>query len=480
MNMYDLMHLRTIQITVRPRVREVSIECRWRKLVSVQESQEQLRIAARAKWHTSDVFSSTKKRGLATTVEARTFVDTLERILAAPPGNNFQIQKDIVHLNAALNETYPHMVFPDFGDFLETNYSDFHRLDKRKCAEDIACDLDRWGDLASETPVLSCPVDYCDDLESGCSGAGVDPGEPCEGTNVNALDERAVTGNIRWYCLDVPDNDGGGDERNNVHSPRYPAANDWEPDDEARTRGVIVWNHRDCANPDVRRVAVPLDGLFINGRRMPMHSEHPPEYNTAATFLNDAVRETLGSQHNRKCFFIVHASLNYAKSDVWRWREGLLLHEDEMRPLIVVGVLPWRALHEIRKVFAVFRYLDGEEVRECMIELLNDFRAELRVLIRAWNAGHPNQRWESRPIWDLWMRHQFTEMVRNAQERVSYWLDELESAWANENTPLAARVRSESSDINRLRNQIANRIRFPLDGLEEAMPVDDANDPIIQ
>jgi hypothetical protein len=115
-----------------------------------------------------------------------------------------------------------------------------------------------------------------------------------------------------------------------------------------------------------------------------------------------------------------------------------------------------------------------------MIELLNDFRAELRVLIRAWNAGHPNQRWESRPIWDLWMRHQFTEMVRNAQERVSYWLDELESAWANENTPLAARVRSESSDINRLRNQIANRIRFPLDGLEEAMPVDDANDPIIQ
>ncbi|KAG2000885.1 hypothetical protein GB937_010731, partial [Aspergillus fischeri] len=204
-------------------------------------------------WHTSDVFSSTKKRGLATVVEARTFVDTLERILAAPPGNNFQIQKDIVHLNAALNETYPHMVFPDFGDFLETNYSDFHRLDKRECAEDIACDLDRWDDLASETPVLSCPVDYCDELESGCSEAAVDPGEPCEGTNVNALDERAVTGNIRWYCMDVPDSDGGGADRNNVHSPRYPAADDWEPDDEVRTRGVILWNHRDCANPDVRR-----------------------------------------------------------------------------------------------------------------------------------------------------------------------------------------------------------------------------------
>jgi hypothetical protein len=214
-----------------------------------------------AEWHDNDPLITKKKR-TTDDMAARIFVKTTQRILEAP-FFTFEIEKDIVHYNEAVVPVFPNLEMPGFKDYLVGNYSDFYRKDKVQLSEEIACDLERWNDLASDEPVLSCPVDYCNDLGHGCTEEGADPATSCEG-----LTERANSGNQRWPCLQRADGTGY-----NLHSSRYPSAGDWDPDDETRTRGVILYNRPDCTSADVRRVFVPADGLIVNGRGMSMHSE---------------------------------------------------------------------------------------------------------------------------------------------------------------------------------------------------------------
>jgi hypothetical protein len=120
--------------------------------------------------------------------------------------------------------------------------------------------------------------------------------------------------------------------------------------------------------------------------------------------------------------------------------------------------------------------MDGEEVRDCIIEISNNFRHELRLVNRAWNVEHVTERFDARPVWDRWIRHHFERMVANAQQRITHWLDRLDARWANGDDRLSRRTRA---DISRLRGQVETRIRFRTDGLEDEMEVDDEFDPVI-
>ncbi|PKX97717.1 uncharacterized protein P174DRAFT_439469 [Aspergillus novofumigatus IBT 16806] len=126
---------------------------------------------------------------------------------------------------------------------------------------------------------------------------------------------------------------------------------------------------------------------------------------------------------------------------------------------------------------AVFEYFNIDEVNDCLVLILNNVRQQYRIANRAWNLQHPDQAFDVRPIWDLWVRHHFSEMVTYTRTRITYWLDRLDSRWTGISTFTATRA---LQDVQRIRNRLNTIVRLSTDGLASDIGDDSANDPPAQ
>lgn len=125
---------------------------------------------------------------------------------------------------------------------------------------------------------------------------------------------------------------------------------------------------------------------------------------------------------------------------------------------------PDQALSRLRSVLSVFRYLDAEEVRRCLVFQYNDIGNERWTVNQAWNAANPTQTFDIRPIWRRWIRNHIAGMIRTSTNFMNHWLDEMETQWQTQTNALGVRVQQ---DIQRLRAQVRNGvINIRLDGLD--------------
>jgi hypothetical protein len=180
--------------------------------------------------------------------------------------NTFEVQKAIVYVNDALDGKFDNLKFPDIKTFLEDFYPNYYRVDPDVIAEDIACNLERWDDLASDDPVLSCPPTVCDIRSGACDEDNIDPDEACfeTSTSLSERADRQTSGASRWYCIRLSRTDTS--DYNNVRSSRYNSNGDWLEGDAPRTRGVVLRNHGDCTSPSIEIVLIPVDGYSVQYR----------------------------------------------------------------------------------------------------------------------------------------------------------------------------------------------------------------------
>jgi GH18 family chitinase len=224
--------------------------------------------------------SSLSRRGVSKNTEAEEFVYYFAYGLGAVY-TTWDVAKAINYVNQALEGYYDNLKFPGIKDFVEEFYPNFYRLEPEVIARDIACDLDRWNDLASESPVLSCPVDTCALNPDYCDEELADPDEACFETSVDEssrdLVERArvrpVSGRSRWYCIRLR----RAGRNINIRSSQYSSNGDWLEGDGPRTRGVVLRNSGDCTDASVEIVFVPVTGFEFTYRgrtyRIATHSE---------------------------------------------------------------------------------------------------------------------------------------------------------------------------------------------------------------
>lgn len=116
---------------------------------------------------------------------------------------------------------------------------------------------------------------------------------------------------------------------------------------------------------------------------------------------------------------------------------------------------PDQALTRMRSVLAVFRYLDGEEVRRSLRFQYQDIGDARWIINQAWNQAHPTQAFDIRPIWRAWFRNHVNGMITTTTSWINRWLDTMETNWQGQTGALATRVRE---DIERLRAQVRNGV----------------------
>ncbi|GIJ91456.1 hypothetical protein Asppvi_010422 [Aspergillus pseudoviridinutans] len=425
-------------------------------------------------------------------------------ILSAAYYNSDLITSYISWWNDAVKDNYPNLQFPGFKSELEAQTENIYEDSLDELADDILCYPESYNDLANSRPILGCNlVDECTDGESDCSNEEWD--EKCN--EFPSLEKR---GPSRSYCF-LYNNQIGGSGQTTIRSSEYDSINEVPARSDIRLRGVVYRNRADCANSDLRVVYIAQDSY--NGRRM--HVEHIPELFTEGLFLSDIsygrldgntpnaftpvpagfvadawmnrpnvnaaiwgppiggrdtstpserIFEAYGSTDNVDCFFLLDHYLNFMKHRVWNWRRWNRgpLADSSMQRHITNMADPDQALSRLRSVISVFRYLDAEEVRRCLVFQYHDIVNERWTCNRAWNAANPTQTFDIRPISRMWMLNHIAGMIRTSTDFMNRWLDAMETHWQGVTGPLAVRVQQ---DIQRLRAQVRNgAINIRLDG----------------